>query len=93
MKLTRSLKEDRNFTTNMAQEKFNAKEAACLLLSSKLYSDYVDASSVFPGVEAEHFAEDWLRKNIPDDDRVMSLSVWRHFLDRLIERKNSRENG
>ena len=71
---------------------FNPTEAACLLLSSKLYSDYMDASSVFPGTEVEHFAEEWIRKNIPDD-RIMGLSVWKHFLDRLIERKNSRDNG
>ena len=71
---------------------FNPTEAACLLLSSKLYSDYVDATEIFPNTEVEHFAEEWIRKNIPDDDRIMGLSVWKHFLERLVERKNSRDN-
>ena len=74
------------------ENKFNAKEAACLLLANKLYSDYVDASSEFRGVEAEHFGEEWLKKNVPDSDRMMALSVWRHFLMRLVERRNGRRN-
>jgi len=77
----------------MSQEKFNAKEAACLLLAAKLHSDYVTATNVFPGTEAEHFAEDWINKNIPDDDSTMATTVWRNFLMILIDNRNGDIDG
>ena len=65
-------------------------EAACLLLTNKLYSDYMDAFRKSPVVEAESFAEDWMKKCIPDNDRIMMRSIWMHFLCRLVERKSGR---
>ena len=72
------------------KRKMNDMEAACALLSNKLYTDYVDAFGKFPGVEPEHFAEEWMRKCIPDNDQIMKRSIWGHFLCRLVERKNGR---
>ena len=69
----------------------NHREAACLLLGNKLYYDYANAYGKSRGVEVEHFAEDWIRKCIQDNDRIMARSIWKHFLCRLVERKNSRK--
>ena len=76
----------------MGKEKFNSKEAACMLLANKLYSDYVDAASVIRGVEIEHFAEDWIARNLVGNDKMMSISIWRHFLERLSNHRNGGYN-
>ena len=70
--------------------KSNDTEAACMLLATKLYIDYVGALGKSPGVEVEHFSEEWLKKNLPIDDRMMKMSIWMHFLCRLIERRNEK---
>ena len=67
--------------------KSNDMEAAGILLATKLYMDYIDVFRKSPGVEAEHFAEDWIKKNVPANYRVMKISIWRRFLCCLIERR------
>jgi hypothetical protein len=79
---------------NMAKQKFNANEAACLILSHKLFSDYIEASSVICDIELEHFAEDWLAQNLGSSiDDAMSMSIWRHFLEKLFEYRKDRPDG
>ena len=70
--------------------KSNSKETACMLLADKLYFDYTKAYGKLQGVEAEHFAEEWIKKNAPDNDRIMEQSIWRHFIKRLSERRKGR---
>ena len=72
------------------KEKPNLREAACLLLASKLYCDYMEAYGKVGRLGAEHFAEEWMRKCIPDNDRIRMRSIWMHFLCRLVERKNGK---
>jgi hypothetical protein len=80
---------------NMPNKKnnFDAKEAACALLANKLYNDYVEVSSVICGVEVEHFAEDWIAKNLDESDKLMSRSIWRYFLKHLTEHSNGGCDG
>ena len=76
----------------MKEHKFKAKEAACLLLGSKLFSDYINASSVINGVEIEHFAEDWIARNVSVRDKLMARSVWKCFLENVFNyRKEHRK--
>ena len=60
------------------------------MLAKKLYSDYVKACGKFRGVEPESFAEDWIGKNIPDDDQPMMQYIWVRFVDLLIEHRRGK---
>ena len=77
----------------MAKNNFKAKEAAYLLISTKMLHDYCVASSKVRGIEVEHFAEDWMKHNLDRPGKLMERAVWRFFIDDLMEqnrRKKSR---
>ena len=68
-----------------------SKEEASVLLAIELYADYLEAYSEFWGVEAEHFAEEWIKKNVPGKDRMMRSEVWRYFMMQLSNRRERRD--
>ena len=78
----------------MAKNKFNTfntEEASYLLTAGKMLSDYLEVSSVFSGIEIEHFAEEWISHNLDKPGKTMEKAVWRIFLNNLI-RYRKREN-
>ena len=82
----------KRFQRNLSRKmESNDTEAASILLADKLYSDYMDIIKKFPEVEAEHFSEAWIENSVPTNYRTMKVSIWKHFLCRLVERKNSRK--
>jgi len=73
--------------------KFKATEAACMMMANKLFSDYITASSVIKGVEPEHFAEDWMKRNITKPGKLMERSIWRYFIEELVEYRKRNKRG
>ena len=69
------------------KSKSSDTDAACILLANKLYCDYIDAFKKSTAVEAERFADEWIKKNVPSNYRTMKKSIWRNFLCRLIEHR------
>jgi len=64
------------------------KSAALILLSNKLFCEYMTASESF-NVEPEHFFEDWIVRNVFNPDEDLKKWTWRYFIENLIAyRKN-----
>ena len=89
----KELQEGEGFLWKKWKTGSNLLEAAYLLLANKLYSDYLDAFDnlrrPWMEPEAESFAENWMKKRVPDSDQAMTRAVWRYFLCLLVERRGN----